>query len=312
MPPTLDPTTWAQINTAHIKAFDTNFKMAVQQKKSRVRGLVANATQSAQYKFWTKIEAIAEATELTTPARHAPTQYSEINLTRRRLGTVSWYFATLLDEDDEDEIISDPSSGYMEAIVSAFNRKADKNIINAFFADVATGEDGGSTETYAGAAGKPGDIAVGSGAAAALTIDKLRNMMIGFHENDYFPEENGPINALIKPKHLGQLLQQEKAINGDYITELQAISDGKLDKLMGFRLQLCNLLNTTANVTDVPVFAGAGMLFATAREYQTRADLLPGMTYNRQMYASYKNGAVRMDSKLVGRIKVDDTAVPNA
>jgi hypothetical protein len=81
---------------------------------------------------------------------------------------------------------------------------------------------------------------------------------------------------------------------------------------MGFRLQLCNLLNTTANVTDVPVFAGAGMLFATAREYQTRADLLPGMTYNRQMYASYKNGAVRMDSKLVGRIKVDDTAVPNA
>jgi len=307
-----NPTTWTEINKAHVLAFSKNYTHAVQQKKPRTIPFANTVTQEGQYKFYNRLGKINEDTEIIEHTRNADTVYSEIPHFRRRMGLRTWNFATLMDPDDSDEILADPNNGYIETIRYAFARHVDKTFFATLFADVATGEDGTSTEVYNSATDKPCDIAVGTGADAALTLTKLRNALMGYYENDYFPDEQGGLNALIKPKHLSQLIQQEKAINGDYVNELLAIQEGKIEKLFGISLKLHNRLQTTSNISDIPILGQDSVLYAANKNFMIKVDTLPTKTQSRQIFAQMKYGFMRFDTARLGRIKVDDTAVPSA
>ena len=141
------------IERATIQQFSDNILMLSQQKGSRLRGLVRDkAVKAAFYNF----DRIGATTAQQLTSRHQDTPLIEGDHTRRRVSFTPWAWATLLDEQDDVELLADPTSEYAMSGAYAIGRAMDDAILEA-----ATGN--ATSVTAKGGAGAGSNVALPSG-----------------------------------------------------------------------------------------------------------------------------------------------------
>jgi len=302
-----------QIPTAFVNQFRANFDMLLGQTTSYLTSAVLTETMSAEYGYRDQLGNVLPQQRVS---RHADTPFTEVPHSRRRYHTTDWEMGELIDKQDTERMLTDPQSGYAMQFAAAFARQRDKTILDAFFADAATGKTGSSSVAFlAGNQIAVDYVETGSVANSSLTLGKLRRareLLVdvgGADDELYIAVTQREISALLRTLEYGSY---------DYNTARPLEDGGKDPKpFMGFQwIVLPNLLKDAAGTTmltmfpldgsghrRIPVWSKKGMLFAQTAATEINAAPDPTKGFNTRLHGRAGFGATRLEELRVVEIK---------
>lgn len=281
-----------------VNSFKSNVTLALQEADWRFAGACREERQEAEYDSY---DYLGEVSFSDVESRHARTVRQEAPHSRRWCYTTQKALAFLIDKKDKLNMLTDPQSSYVKAVVKAYQRKKNYDLANAFFSSVATGK---TPSTASTAFGSETVVAVDFGSlttAGGMTLEKWieAKRLADYYE---WPEDDRHI--CFTGDQISELLLLSQVTSSDYAGELRALVNGKIDQFLGFKVHRYESLPTDANSYDrIPFWVGECMLMAEGMELQVEIDKLPEMNYTTQVWASMDDGAIRLEDLGVGEIK---------
>jgi len=287
-------------------AYTANIELLLQQKMSRLRGLVS--TGSHQGKFASPINQVGNVDFRAPGARFSPVQFQNPNMTRRWVSPTDRDCGVPVDTWDLLRTIVDPKSAYSEAVMAAANRFADQLIVDAMFASASTGVDPGnlSTESWSTSydvAETFGSGATSSGASYRKIIEGKRLMTHA--EVDMSAEQ---LVWVVGSTQEAEMLTQEEFISSDYNGGRPVTVEGRVDRVAGINVVVSERLPVASNIRSTGLFAKSGLYLGIWKDMtidiSQRKDL-SGQPW--QLYAMLSMGATRTQLGKVVKIKCADT-----
>lgn len=291
-----------QITTAFVKQFGDNITFLSQQKGSKLRNMVMNEPNvSGEVVFMDQIGA-TKAQRVTT--RHADSPLVDTPHSRRRVSLIDVEWGDLIDDFDKLKTLIDPQSAYSQNAAWAIGREIDDIIIDAFFADAATGKEGNTTTSFPASQQVAVDFD-GDGTDEGLTVAKLREARKILKQNEVDLEAEMPMVA-VTAEQTDDLLAQTEVTSADFNT-VRALANGEIDTYMGFRFVHTERLNTDSNSDRrVPVWVPTGMGLAIAQDPTSRIDERPDKRFSTYVYYSTSVGSSRLEEEKVVEIKCNE------
>jgi hypothetical protein len=297
-----------QITTAFVQQFTGNVQLLAQQMESRLNGCVLtdNITGESAY-----MEQIAPTSARKRISRHEDSPIMNTQHLRRRIAPYDYEWGDLVDREDKVRLLIDPVSTYAQNAAAAMNRSKDDEIINAFFATAYTGHTGSTTVTWpngdaesspttpAGTQVAVNDWTYGNGSGnVGLTISKLISASVALDAAE--GDENEERFIAIGAKQKGNLLATTEATNADY-TAVKALTEGKIDRFMGFRfIHSERLLTNGSGYTRVPAWRKSAMGLGISKDIEGRIAERADKNFATYVHASETIGASRLEEvKLV-------------
>lgn len=287
------------INARYGREFSDMVHVAAQQTKFRLQPYVKIKTLNLADFAYDGIEDV-EAHEVV--GRNAPTIFSDITHTRRKLKPRRFAIALPIDVKDlEAGALVDPQKDYAQACVNAIMRLKDRLVVQAAFADVRTGPDFENTVTFA----QDGGITVN--ATAGLTYEKLLEIEQNFVDNEVGNDNDMRMALLISGREHTQLMGESELVSGDYTRQF-AVEKGKLTTAMGFDLIKFGanakrpVLPVASTVRSNVALAEGAMVLGIAKDITIRVTERPDLNYTTQVYADVIMDALRTEGKLVQKV----------
>jgi hypothetical protein len=279
--------------------------MLSQQKGSKLQGFVRNETVSNARNAYFERLGEADAQEITT--RHGDTPLNEIPHSRRRLTPVPYNTATLLDNADSLRMLIDPKSPYANAQAMTLGRKKDDIIIASVYADVATGQSGGTTIAFKDdSRSMNGDgtiTALGTLATpqteTVMTLAKMLTMMQTFNEDDV--DADIAKYWCVTPQEISDMLDLEEVGSSDF-NVVKTLMTGKVDSYMGFKWIWSNRLpadGTDGSCSRTFAWAEDGLILGTTENITSRITERDDKNYSVQVYSEMDAGAIRLEGAKV-------------
>lgn len=300
------------VETWRVEQYGANVTHLLQQKGSKLRGYVRLETIVGKSRFFDRLGATASRRRTS---RHADTPRMDVPHDRRRVTSVDFDWADLIDDEDKIRLLADPTSPYAEAAAMAFGRDLDDLVLEAVQATSYAGETGSITVAF-GAGTKEGSMTVPvntlwpglSSADCGLNVAKLIEARKYLGRNNVDPDEEMivPVNT----NQITSLLKDERVVSGDYNKALP-LMDGKVSRVAGATLVPCERILVDGNADEViPFWTRTGMLLAIGKEATPRVGERADKNYATQVFMSMNAGATRMEEGRVGVILCDPGASP--
>lgn len=291
----------ANLPNLYAQQFATNIELLLQQKGSRLKGLVTSGSYiGEQASPVDQIDAIAMQ-EVT--GRFEAMGRVDADTDRRWVLPLDFDLPQLIDSFDKLRLLTDPSSVYVQNAVNAAGRKMDDVIIDALFGTAKTGKSGSTSTTHTGGGGIQVAVNQGASGNTGLTVAKLRKarQVLRAAEVDI---EMEPITCIISSIQEDNLLAEAQVISLDF-NDRPVLVDGRLKSFLGMNFIHSERLATDANsYRRVPVFAKSGMHLGIWNDITTdisqRKDL-KGLPWQSYVYMTV--GATRLEEKKVVEIK---------
>lgn len=284
-----------------------NIDFLLQQQQSRLSGAVRTGSHSGEKASPVDQLGASEMTDIVD--RFAPISRTDGPTSRRWVFPISSDHAQHLDTFDALKLLLDPKSAYVQSATMAANRRKDRHIISAFFADALTGVNAGTTETFGttltSSAGQNVSVSLG-GTTSNLNVAKLkegkRRLMAA--NVDVSTEK---LYCAVTAKEHDSLLNEIQVISTDF-NDKPVLVDGLVTRFLGVQFINTELLGTgtddaagTSNM--IPMWAMSGMYLGTWQSQVTdisqRKDL-KGLPW--QAYVMMTAGATRLEKERVIRI----------
>jgi hypothetical protein len=290
-----------EVNKAFVQKFRDTFIHLVQQQGSRLRDYVRlNADVVGKYDHFDRIGSTS-AQKITS--RHSDTPLISTPHSRRRVSMDDYNWADLIDKADKVRMLADPASDYMKAGVWAMGRKMDDIIIAAMSGNATTIDENDASSNVALPAAQK--VAVGSGAAVDMNIDKLMQAKKILDASDVDPDL--PRHIVMKSNQFYDLLGDSEIQSSDYNT-VKALVAGDIDTFLGFKFHRSERLVTDSSsdtlcLAWIPEGIGLSMGMDVKTEISERAD----KNHSTQVYAQMCLGAVRIEDEKVVEIACTDS-----
>lgn len=208
------PTISPSIDQGALQNFLDSFHTLAQQKRSRLEksGVVKYLPSSGKTTNMTRMGAI-ELVEVES--RNPDKQYGDYNLDNRRLRKRRFTRTITVDAlHDINELLKDPTSDILQALVNAKARVIDRIIASAASGPVLTGaSDGSATSTSAAT-----DGVITVDATSGLTYEKIQEITQNFINNELEYEDFAGSVLCISGTENTDLMAEVEFINNDYIT----------------------------------------------------------------------------------------------
>lgn len=286
-------------------AYTSNVELLLQQKASRLRGLV----ESSQYvgKFASPINQVGNVDFRAPGARFSPITFQNPNMTRRWLSPTDRDCGVPVDTWDLLRTIVDPKSAYSEAVMAAANRFADQVIVDAAFATAKIGVDPGNLTDEAWSTSY--DVAEDFGAAAS-TGASYRKMIEAKRLLRHAENEPGaePLTWIIGSTQESELQTQEEFMSADYNGGRSIIVDGMVTRVAGANVVVSERLAYGSSIRQTILFVKSGLHLGIWKDMSvniTQRTELSGQPW--QLYAMLSMGATRTQLGKVIKIKCKDT-----
>lgn len=296
-----------QVTTAFVEQYKANVYHLTQQKGSKLRKAVRTESVTGKNAYF---EQLGSVSAVKRTSRHADTPRMDTPHSRRRVSTEDYWWADLVDNEDQLRMLIDPTSPYAEAAAMAMGRSIDDAIIAAADGVAYTGVDGG-TQTQFDSNMVVDVQVVWPGVSAAdtgLNVAKLIAASTLLGQNDVDPDEEKFL--IVNQKQIGSLLKDEKLSSHDY-NVVKPLVEGQVSKYMGFTIIPCNRIGVDSNGDHKVLFwAKGGMLLGLGSDIKTRISERDDKGYSTQVFASMTLGATRMEEVRVGYIECDPGASP--
>ena len=279
------------ITTAMVREYHATVQILQQQMGSRLQNAVRMESQNGETSFWDQIGATSA---VKRTSRHADMPLVSTTHYRRMVATEDYDWADLVDRQDMNKTLADPTSKYSINAAAAMGRAKDTEIIRAFFASAYTDKDGGTATSFPTATHQ---IAVGS---AGLTIPKL----ISAKEilDSYEVDEMDRYIAVTSTQ-VSDLLGTTQVTSSDYNT-VKALVQGQINSFMGFTFIRTELLGVdSSDYRRCPVWQKNSVLMGVGQDSQAGIDRRVDLA-GRPIQVSYSMsiGATRMDE--VGVVEI--------
>ena len=299
------------VSTAFTEQYSALVYMLAQQKGSKLKMCVRNETVNNARNAYFERLGLADAQEITT--RHGDTPLNEIPHSRRRLTPVDYNTATLLDNQDQLKMLIDPKSPYAQAQAMTLGRQIDDIVIASVYADVATGQSGGTSIAFEddsrsmngdGSITTLGTLA-SSGTETDITLAKILAMSNLFNEEDV--DVDIPKYWCVSPREIQIMLDIEELTSADYMA-VKALLQGKIEQVMGFKwIWSTRLPLDAASGACTRTFAWAedGLILGTAEDITSRITERDDKNYSIQVYSEMSAGAIRLEGAKVHEALMD-------
>lgn len=293
-----------QITTGFIKSWADAVRLALQERGSKFRSTVSEATyvgEGAQV-----VEQIGQTEARRVTSKNVPMAPANATHKIPWVYPGDWEWMDFVNSFDKLRRATDPTSTYARNAALAMGRAMDDELIAAFFGDMKHGKDGSSSETFDTAKYR---IPVNEGGANSnLTVEKLRatrEAMRGAKVELEF--EN--LWVAIGESQERSLLSQSEYINLDFDVR-PVLKDGHLKSFLGFNFIVSTRLSKDAsNYRRVPVWAESGMHLGVWMDLNPnihqRLDLT-GRPFQIDLMGTF--GATRVEQGKVVEILCDETA----
>lgn len=297
----------ANVPQHYYTEFARNIDFLVQQKDARLGPWVMQGSHSGEKA--SPVDQIGKIEMQDVTDRFAPIGRVDSPLARRWVFPISSDLPQLLDTFDALKLLLDPKSAYVSNAGFAVNRRKDRHIISAFFADALTGVNAGSTEqfgaTLTSAGGQNVSVGVG-GATSGMNVAKLKEGKRRLMESDVDLDSEEIYCAITADEH-DDLLNEVQVISTDF-NEKPVLVDGRVTRFLGINFKHTELLgagtdDASGTSTAVPLWVKKGMYYGTWQSQVTdisqRKDL-KGLPW--QAYVMMTGGATRLEKERVIRI----------
>jgi len=234
--------------------------------------------------------------------RHALSQPSNIEHKRRRLSKRDFEVTLLIDEADIENMLTDPTSDYIQEIVAAQNRQFDRVIIEAMFADVGTGRFGTTNISFATDGGLTVD------ATGGLTYPKLLEGIQNFVDLEVGNDDGGiPMVLGITGKEQTTMMQISQLTDGDFSRQF-VVDKGSISYAMGIELvkyganplgPIDPMLLVSGGVRTSFLMAKGAMIVGVGRQWKITVKDRPDYINNKQVQVTGSLGAVRKDASKI-------------
>lgn len=288
--------------------FSRNIDLLLQQKDSRLSGAVMTGTHQGEKA--SPVDQFGQIEMQDVVTRFGPMGRVDAPAERRWVFPISSDLPQLIDSFDKLKLVTDPQSAYVQNAVAAANRRKDRHIISAFFADAAIGVNGGDTESFGStvttSGGQNVSVNVG-GAASGANVAKLKEAVRALMAADVDLEAEGGVHCALNAKAHDQLLNELQIINADFGT---TVFNGRtvLKNWWLFEFHHTELLqqgtdDQTGTSTALPVWVKSGMHLglwdSLTTDISQRKDL-QGLPW--QVYVKMTMGATRTELQKVIRV----------
>lgn len=293
----------ASISTATVTQFSDMVHVNAEQLKMRLQDVVVRKQVKGKDYAYETLDDL-EAIEITS--RHQKTQGQDITHGRRRIRMREFRATIYLDEKDEIETIIDPSKEYSQAVARALYRKHDAIALEAAFATVYTGEQFGTSVSFATDGGDTID------ATGGATYEKLLECSTGFINDDIgtdMPEKK--FIAITGDEDYDFKLETE-LMSGDFQRGWGATKvgeDGTLQWINGFMVKHfaadapVPMLSVASTTRDCVVASERGICVGVSKELAIRVSERGDLNYAKQVQAVMMMGATRTEGARVKKFQ---------
>lgn len=287
------------IPSIYAQQYATNIQLLLQQKGSKLRGLVTSGSYIGEQA--SPVDQVGSVEMQEVVGRFEAMGRVDAAVDRRWIQPLDFDLPQLIDSFDKLRLLIDPQSVYVQNAVFAAGRKIDDLIIDSCFAAAKTGKTGSTSTSFL--AGN--QIAVNHGASGntGLTVAKLREArrLLMSHEVDLDMEDP---TVVATSKQMDNLLAEAQVISLDF-NDRPVLVDGKLKRFLGMNFVHSERLDVDgSSYRRVPVFVKSGMHLGIWNDITTdvsqRKDL-KGLPF--QAYVYLTANATRIEEKKVVEIK---------
>ena len=277
-----------QITKAFVKQYSANVMMLTQQQGSILRGTVEEEPINGKEAYFEQIGAVV-AQQRT--GRHTDVVYSNTPHDRRKLTTVPYWWADLVDDPDKVRALIDPTSSYAKAGAWAMGRSVDDIIIAAIRGSAWTGEDG-LTEVVLPSGQKIADT-FGGGGSVGLTLAKLLETK-RILDNADVPTDLEKTFA-VTATQLSNLLSLQQVTSSDYAS-IKALVSGQIGSFLGFNFVIINRLPLiSSGIRACVAYTRMGVKLGVGTNPIGRISEIPTKGYSVQVFFQMDLGATRME-----------------
>lgn len=287
--------------------FAQNIDYLVQQKDSRLGETVRSGTHTGDKASPVDQIGSSEMSDITD--RFATIVRTDGPLSRRWVFPIASDHAQMLDTFDALKLLLDPKSAYVQSATMAANRRKDRHIIGAWFADALTGVNAGTTETFGttltSSSGQNVAVSLG-GTTSNLNVAKLKEAKRRLMSQN-IDVANEKLWLVGSSKEHDSLLNEIQVVSMDF-NEKAVLVDGLVTRFLGFNMKWTELITTgtddaAGTSNQVAAYAEGAMYYGSWQTQTTdisqRKDLkgLPWQAYVMMMGAS-----TRLEKERIVRI----------
>lgn len=289
--------------THFIEQYTSNVAHLLQIQGGKFRGTVMEGAHEGDGATALDQYGAVEMQEVVS--RFAPMPRVDADLDRRWIYPKDYHLPQLVDTFDRLRTMIDPRGPLTQAAVRAAQRRFDRTILAAMFADAKTGRDGSSTETFDTTNARV-DAAVGASADTGMNVDKILQARRIMQENNVDFEVDGDPYLAITPEQEEDLLRQAQVINTDYfnVAGQPVLVEGRLRRWAGTNIICSNLVEANASYRLCPMWVSSGIHLGIWSDVKARVDErtdLEGVPY--QLYTTVTMDATRLEQFRVIQIE---------
>ncbi len=288
-----------QVTVANVQQYTDNVRHLLQQRGSKFRSAVTEGRYTG--KAAKAVEQIGPVEAEDKTARHDDTPLISTPHAARWVFPTDSRWADLIDDEDKLRQLAELESPYAINGAMALGRKIDERIVDAFFGDARTGENG-TDVTQFDTAGQVVGVGVGAASATGLNVAKLRaaKKILMANEVDI---DHDPLYVAISAEQHDDLLAETQAISLDFNTR-PVLVDGRITSFMGFNFIHSEKLPVdSSGYRRNPCWAKSGMHLGVWNDITTRISERADKNHATQIFVSGTFGATRTEEKKVVEIK---------
>lgn len=290
------------IEEHRVRQFSDQLHIIAQQSKSRLRPFVDIIKMTGKdYAYDSLGETEAEE---VTGSKGQAVKFGNIDHLRRQLKKREFTVTLPVYENDVEEVLSDPTGRYQEAIMKAMNRVMDRIVYESAFADVATGENFDTTVTAAADGVRTVD------ATAGLTYEKFLEMHQNWIDDEVTTEDTSDrcLLTITGDEHTA-LMSESELINSDF-TRQTVVDRGRITSAVGIDLIKFGanaknpILQTVGGNRELLLLKRGGIVVGSPQAMTIKVQDRPDLYRTKQIQAVLVMGAVRTEGKLLQKVTV--------
>jgi len=294
-----------QVATHFVQAYANNVQLLLQQKGGKLLDKVSQGRYTG--KGAKAVEQIGKVKPVKNLARHSDTPLISTPADARWVYPNDYEWADLIDDQDKLRMLIDPQSSYVMNGVQSMRRAQDDEILQAFYAASATGENGTTSTSFP--AGQIVGVNVG-GTSSNLNVAKLRAAKKLLLAAGVDLEAERAYIGITAADHDG-LLNEVQVASLDFNSK-PVLVDGMVTRFMGFDFVPIELADsasydaysvmTSGSNRLLPCWVASGMHLGVWQDVQTQVTVRPDKRYSTQVYAKTTIGATRTEELRVVQI----------
>lgn len=288
-----------EITEAMVKQYSDNFLLKSQQMTSRLEPWVRHEDGIVgQSKT---VDAVGSSSARKRTTRNDDSPVMKTPFYRRWIDLADYDWGDLIDEQDLNKLVTDPTSSVIKSGVSALNRSKDDVIITAMGGNART-LDAGTTLVALPAAQKVAVAATGLTLSKLQTTKEILTAAEAYNADD--PEDQ--LVIAVAARQITDLLGDDKLTSADYNT-VKALVAGTIDTFMGFKFVQTQRLSLAASVRYCYAWVKSGVVRGVGQDIVRELTRRSDKSFAAYPYAKMSIGAVRTEEEKVVEIACSET-----